>query len=155
MKRILVFLTILMIATVAYAKGAGNNATIQASAHPDGILFDVRGGDVDLQLNVSGPGDVVFTQRHAYAESIFLDIKNVDGKRLADGLYKYEARPMPAVMISREESSKMLDRNVLYGKTDAKISAFSGTFRIVNGSVVDPDYDEYDTSVLLSTETMK
>lgn len=153
MKRILIFLTILMVATAAYAKGVADNTTIQASAYPDGILFEVKGGDVDLQLSVSGPGNIAFTQRHAYADSVFLDIKQANGKVLADGLYKYDAWPVPAVTISREESSKMQDRNVLNGKTDAKVSPFSGTFRIVNGEVIDPDYDEFDD--LLLTEAVK
>ncbi len=156
MNRMLIFMTILLVASTAYAKGIGNDTTIQVFTHPDGVLFEVKGSDVDLQLNVSGPGNTVFTQRHAYANSVFLDIKKADGKALTDGLYKYEARPIPAVTMSRQESSGMQDRNVLHGKTDAKMSPVSGTFRIVNGSVVDPDLDEFgDGSALLSTETAK
>ena len=147
MNHILVFLIVLMVAAAANANGVDKSgASIQASQHPDGILFDVRGGDVDLQLNVSGPGKAVFSERYAYAESVFFNINDASGVALPDGLYKYEARPIPAVTISREESSRMPDRNVFYGKTDAKMSPVSGTFRIVNGGVVDPNLDEFGTA---------
>ena len=156
MKHVLIFLTILLVASGAYAKGAnGKGANIQATAHSDGILFDVKVNDADLELSVSGPGKSAQSKRYAYAESVFFNITDAKGKALPDGLYKYEARAVPAVSISREESSKMQDRNVLHGKTDAKMNAVSGTFRIVNGSVVDPQLDEYGDSNLLSGEDAK
>jgi hypothetical protein len=156
MNLILIFLVTLVVATGANAKGADKGrASIQASQHPDGLLFDVKGGDVDLQLDISGPGKAMYSKHYAYAESVFFNINNASGVALPDGLYKYEARPVPAVTISRAESSRMKDRNVLHGKTDAKLSPVSGTFRIVNGGVVDPHYDEYgiDTPIRVPTET--
>ena len=158
MNRILIFLVTLVVASGVYAKGADKGgASIQASQHPDGILFDVKGGDVDLQVDVSGPGKAMYSKHYAYAESVFFNINDASGVALPDGLYKYEARPLPAVSISREESSRMKDRNVLQGKTDAKLSPVSGSFRIVNGGVIDPHYDEYgiDTPVQLPVETTK
>ena len=154
MNHILISLVALVVATGANAKGADKGGTsIQASQQPDGILFDVKGGDVDLQLNVSGPGTAFYSRHYAYAESVFFNINDASGAALPDGLYKYEARPIPAVTISREESSRMKDRNVLYGKSAAKISPVSGTFRIVNGGVIDPNYDEYAAPVRLPAET--
>ncbi len=155
MNRILIFLSILLVANATHAKGVGKDAGIEVSTYPNGLVFDVRRSDTDLQLTISGPGNYVSSRRHPYAESVFLGITNATGKRLADGLYKYEARPMPAVSISREESSIMQGRNVLHGKTDAKISPFSGTFRIANGRVVDPAYDEYNAPALAPTESIK
>ena len=147
MNRILIMLVAMAVATGASAKDTEKSgASIQASQHPDGILFDVRGGDVDLQLTVSGPGKAVFSQRYAYAESVFFNINDASGVALPDGLYKYEAKPIPAVTISRQESSRMKDRNVLYGKSDPKVSPVSGTFRIVNGGVIDPNFDEFGTA---------
>lgn len=144
MNRFFIFLAIMLIATSAWSKGVGNDTSIQASTHPGGILFELKGGDADLQLSVSGPGNIAYARRYVAADSVFLDITNANGKALGDGLYKYEARPIPAITISREESSGMMDRNVLYGKTDAKISPVSGTFRIVHGAVIDPSVNEYD-----------
>jgi len=155
MNHILITLAALVVATGAHAKGVDDGgASIQASQHPDGILFDVKGGDVDMQLNISGPGNATFSRHYAYAESVFFNINDASGVALPDGLYKYEARPLPAVTISRAESSRMKDRNVLNGKTDPKISPVSGTFRIVNGGVIDPNYDEFAAPVVrLPAET--
>lgn len=151
MNHILISLVALVVATGANAKGADKGGTsIQAFQQPDGIVFDVKGGDVDMQLDVSGPGQVAFSRRYAYADSVFFNITNARGVALPDGLYKYEARPLPALTISREESSRMVDRNTIYGKTDPKVSPVSGTFRIVNGGVVDSGLDEYATLLGLS-----
>lgn len=157
MNHILIFMAALLLATGAHAKGADKDgASIQASQHPDGLLFDVKGGDVDMQLTVSGPGKASYSKHYAYAESVFFNINDASGVALPDGLYKYEARPLPAVSITRAESSRMKDRNTLYGKTDPKLSPVSGTFRIVDGGVIDPHYDEFATApvrVRLPAET--
>ena len=155
MKQLLTFLTIMLFASGAYAKGTNNDADIQASTHYDGILFDVKGNDVDLQLSVAGPGNFAYSKRYAYAESVFFNTTNARGKALPDGLYKWEARAIPAVSISRQESSAMPDRNVLNGKTDPKMSPVSGTFRIVDGSVVDPNRDEYGEKLSLLSKEAK
>ena len=156
MKHLLIFLTILLIASGAYGKGAGNKgADIEATSFSDGILFDVKVRDADLELSISGPGNMATSKRYAYADSAFYQTTNGKGRSLPDGLYKYEARAVPAVRVSREESSRMEGRNDLHGKTDAKMNPVSGTFRIVNGSVVDPNRDEYGKSDLLSGETAK
>lgn len=139
MKHVLVFLSVLLVATGAYAK----DANIQAVTYSDGILFDVRAGDSDLELSISGPGNLVKSKRYTHAESVFFEPALSNGKSWPDGLYKYEARAVPALSISREESSAMSGRNELVGKTDAKMNPFSGTFRILNGSVVDSEYEEY------------
>jgi hypothetical protein len=144
MKHVLVLISVLLVATGAYAKGAAKKAAdIQATSYSDGILFDVNVKDADLEVNISGPGNLAQTKRYAYAESVFVEAAESNGKSIPDGLYKYEARAIPAVSISREESSAMPGRNELHGKTDAKMNPFSGTFRILNGSMVDSEYDEY------------
>lgn len=144
MKHVLVLMSVLLVATGAYARDAAKEAAdIQATSFSDGILFDVNVEDADLEVNISGPGNLAQTKRYAYAESVFVEAAESNGKSMPDGLYKYEARAVPAITISREESSAMLGRNELDGKTDAKMNPVSGTFRIVNGSVVDSDYEEY------------
>ncbi len=151
-----VFLATLVLATGVNAKSADKGgASIEVFQQADGMLFNVRGGDTDLQLDISGPGKAMYSKHYSYAESVFFNVNDASGVKLPDGLYKYEARPMPAVRISRAESSSMTDRNVLYGKTDAKLSPVSGTFRIVNGGVVDPNINEFDTPIQLPAETVK
>ena len=139
MKHVLVFLSVLLVATGAYAK----DANIRAVTYSDGILFDIRASDSDLELSISGPGNLVQSKRYTHAESVFFEPTQSNGKSMPDGLYKYEARAVPAQSISREESSAMPGRNALVGKSDAKMNPFSGTFRILNGSVVDSEYEEY------------
>ena len=149
MKQLLMFLIVLLVATGAYAKGtAKRDADIQATTHSDGILFEVNVSDSDLELSISGPGNLAQSKHYAYAESVFFQAAKPNGKPMPDGLYKYEARAVPAVKISREESSRMPDRNVFYGKTDAQVNSVSGTFRILNGSLVDSSYDEYGNTDL-------
>jgi hypothetical protein len=140
MKHVLVLISVLLVATGAYAK---ETADIQTTSYSDGIVFDVNVEGADLVVNISGPGNLAQTKRYAYAESVFVGATVSNGKSMPDGLYKYEARAIPAATISREESSAMSGRNELHGKTDAKMNPFSGTFRILNGSVVDSEYKEY------------
>ena len=156
MKQLLTFLAILLIASVAQAKGVKNDRPdIQASTYSDGMQFDVSRGDADLQLEVYGPGGKTYSERYANAESVFFSTNSRKDGSLPDGLYKYEAKSIPAVTISREESSKMADRNMLREKTDTKNSYVSGTFRIVDGLVVDPDLDEFDTIAMPSRGTVE
>ena len=154
MKQVLIVLSMLCMATGAFAKGApDNNVDIEAMPYSDGILFDVKAADSDLELSISGPGKMATSKRYTQAKSIFLETVQANGKSMPDGLYKYEARIVPTYVISREESSKMVDRNVLYGKTDAKSNPLSGTFRVVNGSIVDPELDEFGNMDLPSIES--
>jgi len=67
---------------------------------------------------------------------------------LTDGSYKYEAWPVPAVSYSREESARMPDRNSLKNTTGPRVSPVSGSFRIVDGIIDDPELVEYDARAL-------
>ena len=146
MKLIILVLATLMVATGAQGKGIGNNIGIQATTYADGVLLEVSEHDVDLKVIVSGPGKTFFVIKQSAANPVFVDIHHADNGPLSDGLYKYEAWPIPAIIISRADSSSMPDRNTLHGKTDPKISPFSGTFRIVNGTVIDPNIEEFDAT---------
>lgn len=146
MKLIIMILATLMVAAGAYGEDVGSNIEIQATTYADGVLLEVSERDVGLKVIVSGPGKTLFEIKQSAANPVFVDIHHADNGPLSDGLYKYEAWPIPAIIISRAESSSMPDRNTLHGKTDPKISPFSGTFRIVNGTVIDPNIEEFDAS---------
>lgn len=143
MSRILIFVTILLFATSVYSQGVGNTVAIQATTYADGVLFEANDNNTDFILNVSGPANSAFAKQYLSSGRIFININNEDGGPLADGLYKYEAQAVPAFAISREESSKMPDRNVLMGKSDPKSSPVSGNFRVLDGMVVDPLFEEF------------
>ncbi len=152
MNRVMSLLFSMVIAMSANAKGLEGNATIEATTYADGVLFQVDKSETNLQLNISGPTQA-YSQRYSDGDSIFLGIQQADGQVWADGLYKYEVWPVPAVSISREESSKMPDRNSLVHKSRPPVFALSGNFRISNGMVVDPDLGESDS--LVSVEALQ
>ncbi len=144
MKSIFLFLVIFSISTNLNAKGNDSSFKVTATTYADGVLLVANNRDINLQLTVSGPGNYRSAQRYSSADPVFLDINNANGKPLADGFYKYEAWPVPAVTYSREESSSMPDRNSLMNTTGPKVSSASGNFRIVNGLIDDPELVEYE-----------
>ena len=148
MNRIFIFTAILLLATSAYAKGAGNEAAIQTVTYTDGVLFELGERDSEIVLSVSGPGNTAFEKQSSSADSVFLSVTNEASGPLQDGLYKYEARAIPAFTVSREESSKLRDRNTLIGKTDPKSSPVSGNFRVKNGMVVDTNFEEFSVTAV-------
>ena len=104
MKQSFLLILVLLLATSAHAQGLGDSASIQAVTHTDGVMLSADNNGIDIQLTVAGPDNSVTTQKYSGGETAFLDIS---GGQLPDGLYKYEAWPIPAVTISREESSRM------------------------------------------------
>ena len=143
MKRIFTSLVVLLFATSVYSQGVGKNAGIHATTYSDGVLFEPGHSNNEFMLNISGPDNAVIEKRYSSAEPAFFSVNNENRGPLPDGLYKYEARAIPAFTISREESSKLRDRNTLVGKSDPKSSPVSGHFRIMNGVVVDSSLEEF------------
>ena len=139
MYRIVTSLVALTIATASFAETQIEPAGIQAITYGDGVLFESTDSSAQYQLTVSGAGYQKSLTTNGYH---FLDATSDDGGPLQDGLYKYEVREIPKLTISREESSKLADRNVLNGKTGPKASAVSGSFRVLNGQVVDATLQE-------------
>lgn len=145
MKRIFLSILVLLLATSAHAQGQGDSPSIHAVTYTDGVLLSAEDNGIDIQLTVAGPDNSVTTQKYSGGETVFLDIN--DGQ-LPDGLYKYEAWPIPAVTISREESSRMPNRNDINLKSGPSVSPTSGYFRIVNGEIADPDLVEFSAANL-------
>ena len=143
MKRIFTSLIVLSFATSVYSQGVDGNAEILAINYSDGVLFESVKSNNEFMLNISGPDNAMIEKRYSSAEPAFFSVNNENGGPLPDGLYKYEARAIPAFTISREESSKLRDRNTLVGKSDPKSSPVSGHFRIMNGVVVDSSLEEF------------
>ena len=144
MSRIIIFVTILLFATSVYSQGVSNTVAIQATTYADGVLFEANDNTTDFTLNVSGTANSAFAKQYSSSGPIFININNEDGMPLPDGHYKYEAQVIPAFAMSREESSKLPDRNVLMSKSNPKSSPVSGNFRILDGMVVDPLFEEFD-----------
>ena len=142
-------MAVFSVSTYLNAKDIDSSFKVTATTYADGVLLEAGNRDVDLQLTIAGPDNSRYTQRYSPTEPVFLDINNTNGQPLADGFYKYEVWPIPAVTYSREESSSMPDRNSLMNTTGPKASAVSGNFRIVNGLIDDPELTEYDAGTEL------
>jgi hypothetical protein len=148
MKRLFLCLLVLSLSTSAYSQDEGNSVGIQVVTYADGVLLEAENNSIDIQLTVVGPNNSVISQKYSGGETVFLDINAANGGQLPDGLYKYEAWPVPAVTISREESSKMPNRNDISLKAGPAVSPVSGSFRIVNGAMADPDLVEFSAANL-------
>ena len=144
MYRIFTTLVALTIATSSFAEKQFEPQGMEAITYGDGVLFEAKNSSAQIQLSVSGSGYQKTLTTSGYH---FLDTTSGEDGPLADGLYKYEVKEMPMLTMSRAESSKLMDRNTLYGKTDPKVSAVSGNFRILNGKVVDATLEEYSASI--------
>ena len=145
MKRIFVFLAILLLSVNVYSQGKSETAGIKATTYADGVLFENKGKGQGMNLVVSGPGNSINSKRYSNDKPVFLGTSNDSGEPLPDGFYKYEATEIPAFTFSRAESAKLRDRNELNGKSDPKSSPVSGHFRIADGVIVDSLLEEYDS----------
>jgi len=133
--RIVVLLAAASLASAIHAQEFADSVFVDTSQ--DFIAFELANPEFDMQLNVSGPKGFSLSQKYAANELAYIDVVDARGSRLADGLYKYEIRPVPTVMITREESSAMPDRNELYHKAQIEVSPVSGSFRVLDGRIVD------------------
>lgn len=148
MKSILLFLAMLLVSSSIYAKGAERSFEVKSTNYADGVLLEANNQDQDLQLTVSGPDNMRFTQKHFAGDPAFLDINDANGQQLTDGFYKYEVKQMPSRTYSREESSNMPDRNSIKNTTGGRsVSAVNGSFRVSNGQIVDTELIEYDAEI--------
>jgi len=106
----------------------------------DGVYFDAGDFSGGMNLRVKGPGDFYWNGNADRGESMFLDATNLKGKALPDGLYKYELVMTPAVLVNRGTMS-VAEQNAFRSANAVKRSPISGSFRVVNGAILDP-YEE-------------
>jgi len=136
------------IAAVMIMSLAGNvqaqdeSAEIQVQLFSDFVAFELNNDAFNMNVTIAGPGDYSLTKEYIGSETAYLDLAGEAGGAMADGLYKYEIKPVPVRRFSRAESSAMPDRNALHGKSAAKVSPVSGSFRIVDGQVVNAGISE-------------
>jgi len=120
----------------AYAK----QPEMRTEVLEDGVLFISDGNIGNSTVVLRGPGQYVTTLRFDAGTDPFIDARFVNGKPLADGLYKYELVSSPRKMAFAPADK----RNEFSGITDPKNSPVSGSFRVVHGVVVDPYLEESD-----------
>jgi hypothetical protein len=130
---------LLSVALAGNVQAQDASANIQVETFADFVAFQMNNSAFDMNVKVSGPSDYTLSADYPGSQVAYLDLLGENGDALADGLYKYEIKPVPVKRISREASSAMPDRNTLQGRSAPKVSPVSGTFRILDGQVVDPD----------------
>lgn len=143
MKTVVCLLCVAVVSTQLYAKDKGDHFSVSSTVYSDGVLLMLDQESTDLQVTVSGPGNMRFTQDHLSTDAVFIDIKYLDGQILEDGLYKYSISPKPAVTYTREESAAMPDRNDLKAQPVPEVERVSGSFRVVNGQIPDTGLMEF------------
>jgi hypothetical protein len=116
------------------------SADIQVQLFSNFVAFELNNDTFDMNVNIAGPADYFFSQTYPGTKTGYHDLANADS--MADGLYKYEVKPVPVRQISQRVSSAMPDRNTLYGRSAPKVSPVSGTFRVLNGQIFDAQLPE-------------
>lgn len=140
------FLFLILLSANLFAKGVDGQFTVNTTTYEDGVLILSDNHETGFQVKFSGPGNFSVIQISSQGDSVFLDINNTDGQTLADGLYQYKVMPTPARTFTLAESSNMPDRNDIKPKSVAVVHPVYGSFRVINGEVVDADLQEYDAS---------
>ena len=142
----LLLLLVTLVSTNLHAKAVNENFSIDATVYSDGILLIADDSNNGLHLTVGGPGNKTFKRSYPSSDAAFLDINDTAGEKLPDGLYKYEIYPIPAVIYTREESSRMPGRNDVDFGSGPTVSPVSGSFRVINGEIADSELQEFDAS---------
>jgi hypothetical protein len=120
------------------------NQEILVVTYPDFVAFDLVSESHDLETIVVGPEGYRHERRYPSDQTAYLEAQSPDDGALADGLYKWEAWATPRKVIPREVSSAMPDRNAMH--TSSRSGRISGSFRVVEGLIVDPDLAEAPNS---------
>ena len=134
MRFILLFLLAVGLSTSALA----DQPDWRTEVLSDGVIFVADGTQGATTVSLAGP-DLLGTRiKFGAGSDPFIDINNVNGLVLQDGLYKYELVSSPR----QAADAAGVDRNAFSGLSNRKISPYSGSFRVINGVVVDPYLEE-------------
>jgi hypothetical protein len=154
LKNLFAVLCIALIAVCSYATVLGQNKVANMTAGASSVKWDVSTSNAGLIVTISAPDGEVYRKESRYGS---VEIKLVDdkGERLSDGQYAYELRVVPVISAATRETlskarAKGNDAEVgrdlrKRGELPAALVE-SGSFSILNGSVVLPGSMEEPTS---------
>ena len=154
LKNLFAVLCIALIAVCSYATVLGQNKVANMTAGASSVKWDVSTSNAGLIVTISAPDGEVYRKESRYGS---VEIKLVDdkGERLPDGQYAYELRVVPVISAATRETlskarAKGNDAEVgrdlrKRGELPAALVE-SGSFSILNGSVVLPGSMEEPTS---------
>jgi len=154
LKNLFAVLCIALIAACFQATALGQNKVANMTAGASSVRWDVTTSNAGLIVTISAPDEQVFRKESRYGS---VEFKLVDdkGERLPDGQYAYELRVVPVISAATKETlskarAKGNDAEVgrdlrKRGELPAALVE-SGSFSILNGSVVLPGSMEEPTS---------
>jgi len=153
-KNLFTVLCIALIAACFHVTALGQNKVANMTAGASSVRWDVSASNAGVIVTVSAPDGQVFRKESRYGSA---EIKLVDdkGERLPDGLYAYELRVIPVISDATKETlskARTKGDDAEVGRDLRKRGLLptpvveSGTFSILNGSVVLPGSMDEPTS---------
>lgn len=137
MKSIPLLMVILLASTNLSAKDVDRPFAVEATNYSDGVLLLAEDTDMGLQVSIAGPDKSVTTRTFAAYDPAFIFVSDTNKQPLSDGLYQYEVWPLPSHTYTVEESSAMPDRNTVNFYKGPSVSPVNGSFRVMQGMIVD------------------
>jgi hypothetical protein len=140
---------LLVVPITAFAATESHETIGRMTANAAGLSFQIGADNESVTLTISGPNDFRYSHQFASARSISLKLGDI-GKTLPDGSYTYEMRLAPHVSdtvraqiaAAREAGEDdALDR-IRNAAGLKEVAAQSGTFTIMNGSLLSSDVTE-------------
>ena len=161
LKNLFSALCIALIAACFQATALGQNKVANMTAGASSVRWDVTTSNAGLIVTISAPDEQVFRKESRYGS---VEFKLVDdkGERLPDGQYAYELRVVPVISAAtRETLSKARAKgdDAEVGRDLRKRGEIptaiveSGSFSILNGSVVLPGSADEPTSKRIAQVT--
>ena len=160
-KNLFAVLCIALIAACFHATALGQNKVANMTAGASSVRWDVTTANAGLIVTISAPDGQVFRKesRDGSAEIKLVDDK---GERLPDGQYAYELRVVPIVSEATKETlskARAKGNDAEVGRDLRKRGLLptpvveSGSFSILNGSIVLPGSMDEPTSKRIASVT--
>jgi hypothetical protein len=132
-----------------FAAAEGHEPVGRMTANAAGLSFQIGADNESVTLTISGPNNFQYSHQFASARSIALKLRDIGGT-LPDGSYTYEIRLAPRVSDSvraqiaaaRETGDDAALDRVRAEAGLKEMPAQSGTFTIMNGSLLSSDASE-------------
>lgn len=138
-------ISVLLVSGLAVSAQARDlSQDIIVETYPDFLAIDLVSETHDVEYVISGPDNYHQRKRNTVDATAYVEMQDQQGVSLADGVYKWEAWATPRETISREESMAMPNRNDLSMTMATRNNRISGSFRVVNGQIVDSGEQELD-----------
>lgn len=141
MKRLLSLLLLAGCAAGVQAEDSAHNIIVER--YTDFVAVDRLDATRNLNVVLAGPEGYRKEMRQTADEAAFIETRDVDGTTLPDGLYHFEAWTEPQKLVTRSPDDPRAGRDAGLERTARVFSdTVSGSFRVVDGVIVDPSLEE-------------